>query len=568
MPFDGTVLNSVIKEISVLEGGRIDKISQPEKDEILIFVRAKGTNHKLLLTATASSPRICLTSLNKPSPLQAPLFCMVLRKHLSGGRIVGIIQPDYDRIVEIHIDSSDEMGDRSIKRLIVEIMGKHSNIMLVNNTGKVLEAIKHIPLAVSRLRPILPGIMYEKPPGKLDPTTNPKSHFDAVKRFGGSAQESLYKIFNGISPILASDICLKSNIEPEKFVSELNDSEIGGLLTGLQQAVFFHGLSCIYRDDKGKAVDFSAFPLIVYENHAAEKFASPSECLENFYSQRDTAYRVSQKTADLRKLVSSHAERARKKSDLFEKTKEEIQDRSSLRMYGELITAYLYMIRKGDEKLVCENYYDNNNIIELKLERNLTPTENAQRYFKLYSKQKRTHEALQELVAKNLEDIRYFEGIQTFCEQELTETEINEIRTELAELGYAKRKNISKKPAKPSKPIEYTLDGGFKVYVGKNNQQNDYLTLRFAKPGDIWFHTKDIAGSHVILVTEGKNVPDSVLLQTAKIAAYHSKARQSSNVPVDYVAKKHVKKPSGSKPGYVIYDYHKTIYVTPEELKL
>ena len=575
MPLDGTVLSSVIKEISVLEGGRIDKISQPEKDEILLFVRAKGQNHKLLLTATASSPRLCFTSAGKSNPMQAPMFCMVLRKHLSGGRIAGIFQPDFDRIAEVYVESSDEMGDKSIKRLIIEIMGKHSNILLVNSAGKVLEAIKHVPLAISRQRPILPGVIYEKPPGKLDPTKDLQSN--VIKSHGGNAQQSLYKNFNGISPILASDICLKSGVEPDKYASELNDNEIDTLLAVLRQAVFAadknpadgheKACNCIYYNDKGKAVDFSAFPLSVYKNYTHESYVSPSECLEAFYSSRDIANRVSQKTADLRKLVSSHAERARKKSFVFEKTRDEIKNRDNLRVIGELITAYLYMIKKGDEKLVCENFYDNNNIIEIKLDKDLTPPENAQRYFKQYNKQKRTHEALQEQIAKNQEDIRYFESVQTFCEQDLTEIEINEIRAELAELGYAKRKNVSKKPAKPSKPLEFTLDGGFRAYVGKNNQQNDFLTLRFAKPNDIWLHTKDIAGSHVILVTEGKTVPDSVLLQAAKITAYYSKARQSSNVPVDYVAKKHVKKPNGAKPGYVIYDNHKTLFVTPEEPK-
>ena len=565
MPLDGTVLNSVIKEISVLSGGRVDKISQPEKDEILIFVRAKGENHKLLLTANASSPRLCFTSINKPSPLQAPLFCMVLRKHLSGGRIVGIFQPEFERIAEIHIESADEMGDKSIKRLIIEVMGKHSNILLVSSAGKVLEAIKHIPPSISRQRPILPGVTYEKPPGKLDPTKQIQMY--VIKNFSGKSQESLYKNFNGISPILASDVCLRAEVAPDKYASELGDDEIYNLLATLQSTINSSACKngCIYWDNKGKAVDFSAFHLLVYENYTVEKFDSPSECLETFYSRRDTAYRISQKTADLRKLVSSHAERARKKSFVFEKTKEEIKDRDKLRMYGELITAYLYMLKKGDEKLVCQNFFDDNNLIEIKLDRNLTPPENAQRYFKQYNKQKRTHEALAEQITKNLEDIQYFESVQTFCEQDLTEAEINEIRAELAELGYAKRKNTSKKPAKPSVPLEYILDEGFKAYVGKNNRQNDYLTLRFAKPTDLWFHTKDIAGSHVILVTESKTVPDSILVQAAKIAAYYSKAKQSSNVPVDYVAKKHVKKPSGAKPGYVIYDYHKTLYVTPEE---
>ena len=569
MPLDGTVLKNVINEISILEGGRVDKVAQPEKDEILLFVRAKGQNHKLLLTANASSPRICLTTNQKPNPMQAPMFCMVLRKHVAGGRIVRIAQPDFERIIELSVESTDEMGDKSVKRLIIEIMGKHSNIILTNSSGRVLEAIKHVPLSISRLRPILPGTDYTRPPSKLDPAAflhDLPGFTLLVEGWTGTTQQGLSKSMNGISQVVASHICLAANIPPEKFASQLNADEVQCLQACLAEAVATNRSGGImYFDEREKAVDFSAFPLITYDNMARESFSSASECLEMFYSQRDAAYRVSQKTADLRKLVSSFAERARKKSFVFEKTREEIKDRSKLRIQGELVTAYLYQIKKGDHKLVCENFYDNNKLTEIKLDPELGPSENAQHYFKQYNKQKRTHEALAEQVAKNLEDIQYLESVLAFCEQNLTEPEINEIRHELAELGYAKRRNFPKKPPKPSKPLEFQLSSGFTAYVGKNNQQNDYLTLRFAKPGDIWMHTKDIAGSHVILSTGGKQVPEDVLLEAAKIAAYFSKAQNSSNVPVDYVAKKHVRKPGGAKPGYVIYDLHKTLFVTPEE---
>ena len=588
MPLDGTVIKSVVNEISVLSGGRVDKISQPEKDEILFLVRAKGENHKLLITANSSSPRVCFTSVNKTSPLQAPMFCMVLRKHLLGGRVVGVVQPNFERIAELLIESADEMGDKTTKRLIVEIMGKHSNIILVNSEGKVVEAIKHIPLSVSRLRPILPGVKYESPPGKMNPLEilgDFVSFFNVVKTSKETCQKTIFQNFNGISPILASDICIRASLEPEKYASELADVDMERLhksfknvLDAVGQTAYMYfeevpkvdGISSSKQCDTApptasseKPLDFSAIPLAVFSNHRQKTYDSTSRCLEDFYTSRDVMFRVGQKTADLRKLVSSHLERARKKSFVFEKTKEEIKDRDSLRIFGELITAYLYMVKLGDDKLVCENFHDGYKLVEIKLDRQLSPSENAQRYFKQYNKQKRTHEALLEQINKNREELEYLEGVKSCCEQELTEAEIGEIRAELAEQGYAKKKNISKKPEKPSKPLEIKLDGGFRVYVGKNNTQNDWLTLKFAKHHDIWLHTKDIPGSHIILATEGREVPQEVLLCAAEIAAFYSKARNGSNVPVDYVAKKYVKKPNGAKPGYVIYDFHKTLFVAP-----
>lgn len=565
MPFDGTMLSSVVREISALEGGRVDKIAQVEKDEVHLHIRAKGGNHRLLLTANPSSPRVCLSAANKPSPPQAPMFCMVLRKHLAGGRVAAVVQPDFDRICEIHVDSADEMGDRTVKRLILETMGKHSNLILVGPAGKVIDAIKHVPPSVSRARPVLPGTVYERPPGKTDPTGLSGPSFSASLRASAEKiHQALYKRLNGISPVLAADICRKAGVDAGLYAGEVSEEGMEALFRETSAAVRREPDARIYFDAAAKAVDFAAFPLLAYRGMAFEGFASPSACLETFYSRRDSEYRIGQKTADLRRLVSSLAERARKKSFVFEKTQEEIKDKDSLRINGELILANLHAVQKGDGKLVCQNYYDGNRQLEIRLDPLLSPQENSQRYFKLYAKQKRAGEALLGQIAKNNEDIAYFEGVLECCRQELTEPEIGEIRAELAEGGYAKRKHSPKKPPKPTAPQMHALGGGFAAYVGKNNKQNDYLTLRFAKPRDIWLHAKDIPGSHVILTTGGREAPPEVLLQAAKIAAYFSKAKNGSNVPVDYVEKKHVRKPGGAKPGYVIYDSHKTLYVAPE----
>jgi len=597
MPFDGATLAGVVHEISCLEGGRVDKIAQPEIDEIVLHIRAKGSNHKLLLTANSNAPRLGFTFDSKAAPLTAPMFCMVLRKHLSGGRVVRICQPDFERIVEIHIDALDEMGDRTEKILLVEIMGKHSNIMLVSN-GKVLDAIKHVPFSVSMARPILPGAAYTRPPAtRLNPLDTAKDFalfenalFGKTKaeplqgnlseKPADSATEktdepalqisqSLVKSHNGISPILAAEICNRAATLPEKLTNTLTTAEIKqiheafcSVFSNIENNLF----DCaIYKKPDGKPADLAVLPLSAYTHYEKIAFASPSAMLEEFYSSRANAYRVSQKTADMRKTINALLERCRKKAFVHEKSLADVENRDSLRIKGELLTAYLYAVPMGAAAFTAENFYEENAPLEIPLDPSLTASENAQRYFKQYNKQKRAFVALQEQISKNADNLRYLESVAAAMETAQDEADIAEIRAELAEAGFVKRRAASKgkKMEKPAKPLKFTTEEGFEIYVGKNNTQNDYLTLRFAKPADIWFHTKDIAGSHVILVTAGRQPTDAAILEAATHAAKNSRAKDSSNVPVDYVARKHVKKPAGAKPGYVIYDYHKTVYVTP-----
>ena len=584
MPLDGTAIAGIIGELSTaVEGGRVDKISQPEPDEIILNLRGRGTNHKLLITANASAPRLNFTSLSKTSPLQAPMFCMVLRKHISGGRIVGIKQPDFERIVEIDIDAMDEMGDRSVKTLLIEIMGKHSNIMLLDGNRKVLDAIKHIPPSVSSVRTILPGVTYSRPPsGKENPlefAAEPsKQAFDQNDKSEISKiQQAIYQRFNGISPVLAGEICARAQVHPDSYTSELSQGDFVRLhaaftetMKTVQDGKFSFN---IYYDEKGKTIDFAALPLSIYAHYHAEPHTSPSALLESFYVKRDESYRISQKTADLRKLITTHQERCRKKSAVYDKTLKEIENRDDLRIKGELITAYLYMIEKGASSFTAQNFYAESETapdaqIEIPLDPQLTPSENAQKYFKKYNKQKRTFAALQDQIKINQDDLAYLDSIFVAMDAVSDEADIAEIRAELAEQGFAKSKhraNAKNKKAGKAKPLRYTSSDGFDMYVGKNNTQNDELTLRFAHPMDIWLHTKEIAGSHVIIRGEGKEIPRKTIEEAAMLAAYHSKGRQSSQVPVDYVIRKNVKKPKGAKPGFVIYDAHKTIYVTPEE---
>jgi len=593
MPLDGITLSSVVQEMSgKIVGGRVDKIQQPEPDEIIMTIRSRGQNHRLLFTANASAPRVNFTAITKLNPDQAPMFCMLLRKHLGGGRILSVTQPDFERIVELHVESPNEMGDLSVKCLLIEIMGKHSNIILMDAAKVIMDSAKHISRAASSVREVLPGRQYTRPPsqGKTSPAagdTVDKPHFMGLfgdgEKVGLRIQQLLYQSYNGISPIMASELCERANIAPDIFPGESTEAErerlfeaFVNLYADVEKAAF----DCRIYQNAGKG-DFSAVPMTLYATwETSAPFDSPSEMLESFYSQRDTAYRLSQKTADLRKLVASHIERCVKKQNLHEKTLKDIGERDILRKYGELITAYIYAIPPGADSFRTQDFYSENaesTEIIIPLDPTLSATENAQAYFKRYNKEKRTYTALQEQKEANAAELAYLDSVMTSIETVTEEMDIAEIRSELAEQGFLKRKYLLQKSKgknvtkgqkgqnKKSKPLHYRSTEGFDMYVGKNNTQNDELTLRFARPNDIWLHTKEIAGSHVIIRADGKAPPETTIMEAANLAAYHSKGRHSSQVPVDYVQKRHVRKPNGAKPGFVIYDSHKTVYVTPVE---
>jgi predicted ribosome quality control (RQC) complex YloA/Tae2 family protein len=578
MPLDGTALSGVIHELNnKLSDGRVEKITQPEPDEIILSLRAHGGNHKLLLTANANAPRLHFTTESKPGPLQAPMFCMVLRKHLSGGRLIGIAQPDFERIAELHIEARDEMGDRTVKKLVIEIMGKHSNIILLDSDGTVLDSARHVSHNLSSVREILPGRQYVRPPAgdKVSPLeADARIFLEKINaQPNRKIQQAVYQSFNGISPVMASQWCLEAGMQPDAPVNSLSSAETDSLFNAFSSGVkkINAGDYCftVYLDGQGKPADFSALPLSeVYAGYGIHPYESVSLMFEDFYRQKDSAYRISQKTTDLRKLVATHIERCVKKQAVYDRTLTEIKDRDWLRICGELLTANLYRIEPGADSFTAENFYDENKPVEIKISPELTPSENAQSYFKQYNKQKRTFAALQEQMKQNDADLSYLDSVANSIQSAEDEADIAEIRSELAEQGFVKKVTAKKgaKHAKKTKPLRYVSADGFEIFVGKNNTQNDELTLRFASSGDIWLHTKDIAGSHVIIKTENRPVTEAAILEAANLAAYHSKARESSQVPVDYTPRKYVRKPNGAKPGYVIYDRNKTVYVTPKEI--
>ena len=574
MAFDGITISAIISELKdKIIGGRIDKIYQPESDEIITGIRCFGNQYKLLLTANPSNPKFHFTNIAKNNPVNPPLFCMVMRKHLQSGKIIKIEQPNFDRIVNIYVESLNEMGDYSIKKLVIEIMGRHSNIILVDNDEIILDCIKHITHDKSSVREVLPGKAYEMPPkqDKFNTLTLNESNFNLVldNNKTQKIQPTIYQNYTGISPIIATEIVSRANIDGSDFIETINEAKIKALYTEFKEIVnnIKNNIFApqLITDDKGKSIDFS--PIDMSIGHR-QYFDSMSELVEKFYETRDFTYRINQKTQDLKRLISQNIERCVNKKEMQQKTLNDIANRDELRLFGELITANIYSIKKGMTLVELINFYsEENEIISIALDDNLTPSENAQKYFKAYNKAKRTFEAIQNQIIANDNELEYLEGVLTFITNAINEQDINDIRQELKEQGYIKKiKTLKGKVSKKkSKPYHFISSDGYDIYVGKNNTQNDELTLKFAKPNDMWFHTKIIPGSHVIVVNKGEEIPDSTLTEAATLSAYYSKARNSTMVPVDYTQKRNVKKPNGAKPGMVIYETNKTAYINPSE---
>lgn len=578
MALDGTVVSAVIYELDkLLTGGRIDKIYQPLNDEIIFSVRSLGGNYKVLLSANPSNPRAHITESKKANPDKAPLFCMVLRKHLAGGKIKGFSRPGFERIINMQVESTNEMGDRTLKTLIIEIMGKYSNIILTDENDRILDCIKHVSHEKSSVREVLPGKKYTLPPSqnKLDPRELDIENFKASVQQKSSSkfQNIIYQSYTGISPQTAAEICVRAGIDP----SDCPENAPCGSTERVFNS-FYDYMEQIKADNyeyeivfDNRPVDFSVLDMKMFPEESKRRFDTVSSMLESFYSQRDNAYHIKQKAYDTRRLVLTNIERCVKKKEILAKTVKETEDMETWRLWGELITANIYAVKKGLNTFKAVNFYDENMAeTEIPLDPTKTASENAQRYFNKYSKAKRTLDAVAVQEKQNDDELEYLERVLSFIDMADTENDIREIRQELNEGGYIKNRSIKKSgKAVKSKPLHYVSSDGYDIYVGKNNRQNDELTLKLSDRGDIWLHAKDMPGSHVIISMNGKTeIPDTALEEAANIAAFNSKARESSTVPIDYTFRKNVKKPSGAKPGLVIYDNYYTIYVTPDKDKI
>lgn len=570
MAFDGTVIANLVYELNQnILNSRISKIAQPEKDELLFTLKGQNGQQRLAMSASASLPFLYLTKQNKKSPMTAPNFCMLLRKHISNGKITKIYQPQFERIIHFEIEHLDDMGDLCQKILIIELMGKHSNIIFCKQDGTIIDSIKHISAQVSSIREVLPGRTYFIPETikKENPLlATERSFFSAVFNRPESVCKAIYNSYTGISPVISSEICFRSGIDGDLPVSALCADE---------KIHLYHNFEWFMEDikdmrfapnilyKKKEPVEFSSFYLSEYQDYEKADYPSISEVLETYYSSRNTYSRIRQKSSDLRRIVATALERNKKKYALQIKQLKDTDKREKYRIYGELLNTYGYGLEEGAKKAEVLNYYTNETI-SVPLDENLSATENAKKYFERYNKLKRTYEALTTLIEETKNEIAHLESIATALDIALSEDDLVQIREELMDFGYIRKKRGDKKARVKSHPLHYISSDGFHMYVGKNNYQNDELTFKYAAGNDWWFHAKGMPGSHVIVKTEGAELPDRTFEEAGKLAGYYSKGRENEKVEIDYLQKKNVKKPNKSAPGFVVYYTNYSLTIHPD----
>ena len=570
MSMDGLSLYSAMNELNKrLAGGKIDKIQQTDKEELLLMVRSLGQTYRLLINASAADNRVQLTELKKQAPSEAPMFCMLLRKRIAGGKIVRFEQERLDRVLKISIETYNDLGDLSVFALYCELMGKHSNIILVNEKGVIVDAIKHVGLGMSSVRFVMPGLEYSAPPAqdKQDPSKASADDFSmAMCMVGMSIAKALSNAFFGLSPAVAAQLVARYTDKTE--CTQLSEAEREELAERL--AAFYADMA--QGKEKASAV-LNAFG----ETEAVYPFAiagggiklydSIGEALDSLYINSDRREWAKRHGASARKVLQNNIERCEKKLALYADALNSGEQMEKCRLYGELLTANLHSLKSGTDTAAVDNYYaDPVERIAIPLDRQLTPGENAQRYYKKYQKLKAARDMAIVQREQTLSELNYLEGQLDNLTKCTAENELSELIEELKDQGYIKRDKGGKKKMKlaASKPMHFVSSTGADIYVGKNNRQNDELTLHFASPNDIWMHTKNIPGSHVIV--KGASEQDTATMtEAALLAAYYSRARGSENVAVDYTPRKYVKKPAGAKPGMVIYTTNKTAFVTPSE---
>ncbi len=553
MPFDGAFIHSIVSELGgVILSARIEKVLQPEFDEIILMLHTNSGSAKLLLSASASNPRIHLTDVSKKNPAEPPSFCMLLRKHLTGGRIVDIDQPDFDRIVSLTIETKNDLNDITEKKLVIEMMGKYSNIILTDDRDKILDCIRHVNSDMSSVRELFPGLMYEKPPqaGK----SNPLLHTEDLPE-NHTGNESFYSdSYCGISMPTGREL-----LHMEKK-GEINPLPEFIAMTENKKPV-------TYLNAKGKP-DMLPY---AYQTIDAEftEWESPSALLDGFFAMRDKQNRLQQYTANMLRVIKNNIQRCEKKLSLLEKELGDTKDNEKNKLYGELLTANIYMLSKGMDKVTVQNYYDENCAdIDVPMRTDLTPSENIQRYYKRYTKGKNTITEVTKQINETRSELEYLQGQLYNAEFADTLEETDEILSELAKEGYIRESSKAKKRKEEKKdstaPKHFTVESGYDVYVGRNNKQNEYLTHKLSAPDDIWLHAKNIPASHVILKSGGK-MPEDGIVQAAVLAAFNSSCRGATRIPVDYCFRKNVHKVSGAKPGFVIYDNYFTVIVDGTE---
>ena len=562
MAFDGFTIAALVSEFEdCLSEGHVQKIAQPEPDELLLTIKKNRTNYKLQISASASLPLIHLTENPKPSPFTAPGFCMLLRKHLSGAKILGFEQIGMERVIRIRFENLNELGDVVQKSLMVEIMGKHSNIIFVDEKNQIVDSIKHINGLTSSVREVLPGRDYFIPntKNKLDPyDVTTQGWNENIFPKPTTVAKALYGSLTGFSATLSQELAYRSRVDGDAPTASLNGNERSALMEQFRQvmkAVSEKNFSPCILFRGAQPVEFAVFPLTMLSDCECRSYSSMSQVVETFYGEKDLIGRIRQKSTDLRKSVTTILERSYKKRDIQRKQLEDTKKKEKYKVYGELLNTYGYQLQPEDTSLTCLNYYDNKEIT-IPVDNTLSATENANKYFARYNKLKRTEEAVTEQRKENEETIAHLESILTELDIARKEEDLHIIRQELADSGYMKRKGTGGKKnhrIPKSKPLHFISSDGYDIYVGKNNYQNDELTFKFATGNDWWFHAKNMPGSHVIVKTNGEEPPIKTFEEAASLAAYFSKGKGADKVEIDYTQKKNVKKPNGSKPGFVIY---------------
>ncbi len=596
MAFDGITIANLTKDFSDrLTGGRIYKIAQTEADELLITVKLSYENidkygikqAKLLMSAGASLPLIYETDETKPSPMTAPNFCMLLRKHIQNGRIISITQPGLERIIRFEIEHLDEMGDLRHKILLIEIMGKYSNIIFIDENNTIIDSIKHIPASVSSVREVLPGREYFIPSQeKENPLeTNADVFSSCVLSKGMPVFKAIYSAYTGLSPIIAQEICHRAGVDADKSAISLETKEAIALykaFDGIIQDVKDGSFTPCIAYENGSPKEYASIPLTLYgattdtapyshdtDSSSETEVTYPetiSALIMQYYLEKNVVTRIRQKSVDLRKIVQTALERNVRKYDLQLKQMKDADKKDKYRIYGELLTVYGYSAEPGADKITV-NDYNTGKDVTISLDPTLTPAQNAKKYFDKYTKLKRTAEALEEQMKETKEAIDQLESIENALEIAKEEADLVQIKQELQQTGYIKAHYQGKNNRKEkviSRPFHYLSSDGFDIYVGKNNLQNDELTFKTANGGDWWFHAKKIPGSHVVLLTGGKEVPDRAFEEAAALAAYYSKGKNQEKVEIDYLKRKDVKKPNGAKPGFVVYYTNYSLAIAPD----
>lgn len=567
MAFDGIVIANLVTELNQAAlHARICKIAQPEKDALLLTLKGACGQKRLFLSASASLPLIYLTDTNKQSPLTAPNFCMLLRKHIANGRIEKIWQPDMERIIHFEIEHLDDLGDVRKKTLTIELMGKHSNLIFTDENQRIIDSIKHVSAQVSSVREVLPGRQYFIPTqGKENPLNADEAQFrkQALDK-PLTAAKAIYTAYTGISPCIANEICYRAGLDgdaPTASFSEEEKTRLCRQFLAMMSQIREERFSPNIVMDNQRPFEFSAVRLTQYHHLETEASDSISAILEHFYAAKDTYTRIRQKSVDLRKITTTALERAHKKYQLQLKQLKDTQKREKYKVYGELIHTYGYDLKEGAKTLEALDYHTNERM-RIPLDPQLTPMENSKKYFEKYNKLKRTFEALSDLTVETKAEIEHLESIATSLDIAMSEDDLVQIKQELTEYGYIRRKGHDKKQKIKSRPFHYRSSDGFDIYIGKNNYQNEELTFKFANGGDWWFHAKKMPGSHVIVKANGKELPDRTFEEAAMLAGYYSRGRDAEKLEIDYLQRKNVKKPNGSAPGFVVYytNYSMTIH--------